>query len=228
MRKLNTCGIFIGGTDTGVGKTLITGLLGRYFLEFGLNIVTQKWVDAGGCDIKTHFRLMKKKPNLPIDYLSPYIFTFPCSPHLCSRIFNKAIKPDVIKEKFLFLKERYDFVLVEGTGGLLVPISRKTLIIDIVNEVSLPVLIVSKNRLGTINHSLLTIEALKNRNMKILGIIFNNPKREKEEILKNNPKIIRDLTKIRVLGILPYINDIEALYKAFIPIGNKIYNSSKL
>ncbi|MEW6007809.1 MAG: dethiobiotin synthase [bacterium] len=215
-------GIFITGTDTGVGKTLITGLLGRYLLERGLNVVTQKWVDAGGLDIKTHFRLMKKKPSLTIDYFSPYIFKFPCSPHLCSRIFNKPIEPDVIKKRFLFLKEKYDIVLVEGTGGLLTPISRKALLIDIAKELSLPILVVSRNKLGTINHSLLTIEALKNRNMEILGIVFNNPRREKEEILKDNPKIIKGLTKIKVFGRLPWMNDKETLYRAFIPIGKRI------
>ncbi|MEW6481396.1 MAG: dethiobiotin synthase [bacterium] len=215
-------GIFITGTDTGVGKTLLTGLLGRYLLERGLNVVTQKWVDAGGLDIKTHFRLMKKKPSFPIDYLCPYTFKFPSSPHLSSKLENKIVKPEIIKDKFLFLKEKYDIVLIEGTGGLLTPISRKALLIDIAKELSLPVLLVSRNKLGTINHSLLTIEALKNRNMEILGIVFNNPKREKGEILKDNPKIIKGLTKIKVFGRLPWMNDKEALYRAFIPIGKRI------
>jgi len=214
--------IFIAGTDTGVGKTIITGLLGRFFLDSGLDVITQKWVETGRSDIKTHIRLMKKKPPVPISYLCPYSFKFPASPHLSARLSNKKINVNVIKDKFLFLKEGFSIVLVEGTGGILTPITEKTLILDIVKGLSLPVLLVSKNKLGTINHTLLSLEALRARNIKILGLIFINALKEKGEILEDNPRIIEKLTKVNILGILPFIKEKEKLYKAFIPIGEKI------
>lgn len=215
-------GIFVTGTDTGVGKTIITGFLGRYLNECGLNVITQKWIESGSSDIKTHFKLLKKMPDIPKHYLCPYSFRFPASCHLAARIENTKIKKAIIKKAFEFLKERFSLVIVEGSGGLLVPITRKIFLIDIARELSLPVLVVSRNCLGAINHTLLTIEALKKRKMEILGIVFINKKHEKKEILEDNPMIIKELTKVNIFGAIPFIKEKEVLFKAFIPIGEKI------
>lgn len=215
-------GIFVTGTDTDVGKTIVTGLLARYLNECGLNVITQKWVESGNADIKTHFKLSKKRPDISSHYLCPYSFRFPASPHLASRIEHTKIKKTRIKHAFEFLKKRFSLVIVEGSGGLLVPITRKTLLIDIAKDLSLPVLIVSRNCLGTINHTLLVIEALKKRKMEILGIVFTNQQHEKKEILEDNPMIIKNLTKVKIFGSLPFIKEKGALFKAFVPIGERI------
>lgn len=217
-----TNGIFVTGTDTGVGKTIVTGLLGRYLNESGYNVITQKWVESGSSDIEKHFKLIGKRPNIPKHYFCPYSFRFPGAPHLAAKIENVKIKKPVIKRAFEFLKKRFSLVIVEGSGGLLVPITRKTFLIDIAKELSLPVLVVSRNCLGGINHTLLTIEALKKRKIKILGIVFINKKNEKKEILEDNPMIIKDFSKVNILGCLPFIKGKEALFKAFILIGEKI------
>ncbi len=224
-------GIFVTGTDTGVGKTIITGLLSRYLLDKGYNVITQKWIQTG-CndgvvmDIKLHLKIMGRGKNDLKDYanlVSPYTFKAPSSPHLASRIENKIINPDRIIESFRLLSRHFDFIIVEGIGGVLVPFNKKHLVIDIVKELRLPVLVVAQNKLGAINHTLLTIEALEKRKIKILGIIFNNLKKENKRIIKDNPVIIKALTSQTVFGILPWIERHQELHKRFIPIGERVY-----
>ncbi len=224
--------VFIAGTDTAVGKTIITGLFGRYLLSKGYSVITQKWIQTGSknfpVDIKEHLRLMGKKKNYVRDYLpyvAPYNFKLASSPHLAANIEKIKINANQIKNSFRFLSKKFNFVIVEGIGGALVPINNKRLLIDIVRELDLPVLIVARNRLGSINHTLLTIEALKARNLKILGIIFNNmDKKEQKVILSDNVRIVKSLTKETILGDLPGLSNQELLYKAFISIGDRIFS----
>jgi dethiobiotin synthetase len=226
-------GIFVTGTDTGVGKTIITGLLGRYLLDKGYNVITQKWIETGcrdsiAADIKLHLRIMHRDKNALDGYsglISPYVFKTPSSPHLASQIENRIINPDKIKESFRLLSRHFDFTIAEGIGGVLVPFNKKGLVIDIVRGLDLAALVVAQNKLGAINHTLLTIEALEKRKIKILGIIFNNPKKEDKRIVKDNPLIIKALVNQKVFGILPWIERYEKLYARFIPIANKIYNT---
>ena len=206
-------GIFVTGTDTGVGKTIITGYLAKYFLEKGYNVITQKWIQTGcttgiSADVKTHLKIMGKKIKdikgyLP--YVCPYTFKFAGSPHLASRMENKRIGRQKILKSFRFLSRCFDLVIVEGTGGALVPLDKKHLAIDIVKELNLAVLVVAQNKLGAINHTLLTIEALKKRKINISGIIFNNARCEKKQIIADNPQIIKTLTKVTVFGTFPWI-----------------------
>ncbi|MDP3789038.1 MAG: dethiobiotin synthase [Candidatus Omnitrophota bacterium] len=223
--------LFIIGTDTGVGKSVVTGLLGRLLQEKGHRVITQKWAQTGSgsfsCDMKLHLKLMKRtrrdiQKYLP--FISPYNFTFPSSPHLAASVENKKIDARRIKKSFKILSDNFDFVIVEGTGGALVPLSKTELIIDIAKELAIPVLIVAGNKTGAINHTLLTIEAVKRRGMKIAGLVFNNCyKGVNKMVLKDNPEIIRSLSGVPVLGTLPRVKDPVLLYKAFPLIGEKIF-----
>ncbi len=223
-------GIFITGTDTGVGKTIVTGLLGRYLSGEGYRVITQKWIQAGGKgfppDIGLHLKLMKIQKKDIKDYLphmSPYAFRFASSPHLAASMEERSIKPEEIKDSFKFLSGNFDFVIAEGIGGALVPFNGRKLVIDIARELGLPVLIVAGNKLGAINHTLLTIEAIKKRKMKIIGIVFNNQRTGINRIiLRDNPRIIKTLTGEAVLGTLPRLKNQSHLYKAFTPIGKRI------
>jgi len=222
--------VFVIGTDTGVGKTLIAGLLGRFLLGKGLRVITQKWIQTGtdsfSSDIDTHLRLMKiKKEGLGScwPFLSPYVFKFASSPHLAARLEKKTIRTDRIKRSFKSLSKNFDVVIVEGTGGALVPFGKRKLIIDIAAELNLPVLIVVGNRLGAINHALLTVEAVKKRKMKIVGLVFNNNYgTTNRTILKDNPKIIKALTKESLLGVMAWSIDENLLYRKFVPIGKQV------
>ncbi len=223
--------IFVTGTDTNTGKTVITGLLARYISEKNKRVVTQKWIETGSrngysCDAGRHLKIMKKnRPYLEkyLPLIAPYVFRNACSPHLSSRMENKKISAGKIKKSFKLLSGKFDFVIVEGTGGLLVPFDEKKLIVEIVKDLKLPVLVVAQNKLGTINHTLLTIEALKQRKIKILGIVFNGSPDSQGIVIKDNPRIIKKFTNTEIFGTLPWSNDDKKLDKSFSLIGNKIW-----
>lgn len=227
--------IFVTGTDTGIGKTVICGCLARYILENGYTVITQKWIQTGcasrySSDIKLHFKIMGQSPNYPYlisktdkNHILPYLFKYPASAHLASKFENTSVNKNKIIKSFKILSCKFDFVIVEGIGGVLVPFNEKQFVIDIVKELSLPVILVVGNRLGAINQALLSIEALIRREIDILGLIFNNfKKKEDRNILKDNPRIVKVFSKQRIFGVLPYGSSYQKLYEAFIPIGDRI------
>ena len=191
-------GIFVTGTDTGVGKSVVTGLIARHLLDEGHSVITQKWVETGtkgfSKDIATHLKMMgKRRQDVHglSKHLCPYSFGFPSSPHLAAKLENESISSGKIKSSFRYLQKRFDFVIVEGAGGALVPYNSKKLLIDIARDLKLPVIIVAENKLGAINHTLLTIEAVKKRGMKVIGVIFNSWRgRPDKKILEDNMDIV--------------------------------------
>lgn len=219
--------LFITATDTNVGKTVITGLIARYLNENNINVITQKWVQTGfnskldkDNDINTHFNLMGKNISNYIDlidYICPYCFSFPGSPHLAAKLEKAEIKYKVIKKSLKQLINRFDFVLIEGSGGLFVPINEKTLLINFIKKLNIPVLLVVGNKLGAINHTLLSIFALKKMRMSIKAIIFNNLyPNENETILTDNVEIIKKNTGIKNIFSLSYCKDFDKLYNEFV------------
>lgn len=227
--------IFVTGTDTGVGKTIATGCLARCLAEQGYNVITQKWIQTGcgsfsASDIKAHLEIMgidRATVKDYLDYALPYMFKKAASPHLACKLENKKIDVNKIMKSFRRLSKEFDFVIVEGIGGILVPYSKNRTVIDIVKGLKLPVLIVAANKLGVINHTLLTIEALRSRKIKVLGIIFNNIKKGDKTILEDNPKIIKEFSKEKIFGVLPHSISYKKLYEEFIPIGSKILKALK-
>jgi len=228
--------IFITGTDTGVGKTIISGLLARFLLEKDAKVITQKWIQTGSSvfseDISTHLALMKRDKReieQHIADIAPYVLKFPASPHLAAEIENISIDTKKIKNSFYKLAGEFDFVLVEGSGGLNVPVNDKTLIVDIVEDVTLPVIVVVPNRLGAINQTLLTVDALKQKGIPIVGIIFNRLSSDAgdEVVLADNKRIIEKISSVEVLGELTYSQDMDVLYEDFKPIASKVMEKIK-
>lgn len=180
--------IFVAGTDTGVGKTVVTKLLARYLSDRGYKVAAQKWVETGVARSR-----------------ALYSFKLAASPHLAAKGEGKKIDVAKIKKALKTLSQKYDFVIVEGTGGLLVPLDGKTLFIDIVQRLKLPVVLVAANKLGAINHTLLTLEALRARKIETLGVIFNNvSNRENPIILKDNPMIVKKFFGNIPITVLKY------------------------
>ena len=212
--------VFITGTGTHVGKTFITGLWARCLLEQGVNVVTQKWVQTGSDldrDIDTHDLLVQHRYS---DTYSqdrcPYLLTLPASPHLAARHAGITIQKEKIIQSFHRLTTDFDCVLVEGAGGVLVPYSESEYLIDIAKDLDLPVLVVSSVELGSINQTLLTIEALKKRQMPIVGVMFTSPTGEVlPEIVADTPRIVAKLTGEKICGTLPYKSDFEQAYALF-------------
>ena len=136
---------------------------------------------------------------------------------------KKHIDAKRIEDSFLRLEREFEFIAVEGSGGLMVPINDDVMIVDIVEKLNLPVLVVAQNRLGAINQTVLTIEALKDRGIRITGIVFNRLSPDENDIiLGDNPRIVESLTGCGILGDLPYNKDLKELYQPFMPIGQRI------
>ena len=214
-------GIYITGTDTGVGKTLVTGLLGRYMLDRGRSVITQKWVETGTAgfsrDLSVHLNIMgvrRRDVEKLIPLMSPYRFKFASSPHLAAALEGRRIRRSRIIACFNALAGGFDRVLVEGAGGALVPYGDGRLMIDIAKELGLAVLIVCENRLGAINHTLLTLEAVERRGMRIIGIVFNDPRPGTDrKIAGDNIETIKKISGIKKAAALPYLRSARALKK---------------
>jgi dethiobiotin synthetase len=170
----------ISGIDTGTGKTVATGLLARAVLDRGVSVITQKLVQTG-CpgriaeDILEHRRLMGcelTEEDLQ-GVTSPCVFAYPASPHLAARLENRPVDVMAIRRSTFRLQHRYTTVLLEGAGGLLVPLSPDLLLADYIRDAGYPLLLVSSSRLGSINHTLLAVEACMKRGIHLQGIVFN-------------------------------------------------------
>lgn len=199
---------FVCGTDTGVGKTVVTGLLAKTFLDQGYSVITQKWVQTGSKgfpqDISTHLKLMGKTKSYVkglLDLVCPYVFKYPASPHLAAKLEGKKVEVRKIKSDYKKLCGMFDIVIVEGVGGALVPLNEKTLLLDVVKELKIPVILVVGNKLGAINHTLLTAEAIKKRGLKITGVVFNEIDLRDKRIICDNIKTIEKFLDSSSVGI---------------------------
>ncbi len=209
---------FIMGTDTGVGKTFVTALLARAFRDKGNNVLVQKWVSTGSATMSEDLLFIKKIAGLEQDIqpgspASPYCLEFPSSPHLAAEMEGVRLDKAKIVNSTAELSGRSDVLLIEGVGGGLVPMTRELLLMDLVAELNLPVILVARSSLGTLNHTLLTLEALKTRRIRTLGVVFNSLFQEDERIVQDNMKTIAHFGRVRVYGPVPKVKiPGEALY----------------
>lgn len=205
-------GIFVTGTDTDVGKTVIAAGLAGLFKQKGLKVAVMKPIQTGaikrtGKLISLDIELMIKTSgiNEDINLLNPYCLEPPVAPLVASQITGVKIDIKKILTAYAKLKSRYEIVIVEGAGGLLVPILSNYLMIDLIKDLDLPILIVAKPSLGTINHTLLTIRESQAQGIHVLGVVINGLKEDEAGICeRTNPQLIENLSKVPVLGIIPY------------------------
>jgi dethiobiotin synthetase len=203
---------FITGTDTNVGKTIATGLIAKECLDLGLTTVTQKWIQSGSneslSDIDTHLSIMGLNKNdykLYLKSMSPYSFKLAASAHLAAEEENKAINPDYLFACSTALSKVFDVLLIEGSGGLQVPINDDLTLCDLLELCKYPTFVVISNKLGAINHSLLTLEALHNRKIPVAGLIMNElTPHENPKILADNRRIIEQLSHCKIVASIPY------------------------
>lgn len=190
--------LFVTGTDTGVGKTVATGLLARALLRRGRSVVTQKLVQTGSGepaeDIVAHRRLMGV-PLLAADRVGttcPYVFPYPASPHLAARLAGREVDPAVLLRATEALAAGYEHVLIEGVGGVCVPLRAGMTVLDLVASARWPAVVVTSARLGSINHTLLTLEALGRRGLEVRGMILNLSPPAPAPILEDSRRIFRE------------------------------------
>lgn len=188
---------FISGIDTDTGKSVVTGVLAHEWKKQGISVVTQKLIQTG-CDgisedIVAHRKIMGI-PLLPEDIdgtTCPLIFSYPASPHLAARIDRREADLGKAAESTARLLGRYGAVLVEGAGGLMVPLSEDTLTIDYVASAGMPVILVTTPRLGSINHTLLSLEALRSWGIPLAMLVYNLWPPAAEPILSDTREYLR-------------------------------------
>lgn len=170
--------IFVTGIDTDAGKSYATGWLANQIAATGRSVMTQKFVQTGNEgrseDIELHRRIMHRDMAAEEYALTaPMIFTYPSSPHLAARVDGREVDIKAIDEARKTLEERYDTLLVEGAGGMMVPLTERYLTIDYITDRRLDVALVSNAKLGSISHTLLALEAIERRGLNLRYLLYN-------------------------------------------------------
>jgi dethiobiotin synthetase len=212
-----TKGFFVTGTDTGVGKTVIAVALIKALHILGLKACGMKPIETGcikegdvlipsdGMFIKTIARMEEN-----ITYVSPYCFESPLSPLAASEIERVSIDFEKILLAYKDLSRLYDAVVVEGIGGLLVPIKRDYFVLDLARDFGLPLIVVSGLGLGTLNHTMLTVNYALKTGLDVAGIILNSNHPPKETLAEDtNPDILKQISPVPLIGIISYLRDLE-------------------
>ena len=222
-------GFFITGTDTGVGKTIVAGALILLIKHLGFTVCGMKPIETGCTKSKSKIQSpkfkVKDKILIPadgmflkeiaemddsIDVITPIRFEKPLAPLPASKIEGIPVDIKRIKKAYAELSKKYDVLMVEGIGGLLVPLKRNYFVLDLARDFGMPLIIVARTTLGTINHTLLTVRFAINQGINIAGIIFNYSQHPENTIAeKTSPEVIRQISPVPILGIFPYLQKME-------------------
>lgn len=210
-------GLFVTGTDTDVGKTVIAAGLAGVFKQMGLKVGVMKPIQTGavkksGKLVSLDIELMIKTSEIveDINLLNPYCLEPPVAPLVASQITGIRIDIKKIISAYTTLITKYNTVIVEGAGGLLVPILNNYLMIDLIKDLNLPILIVARPSLGTINHTLLSIREDQSQGIHVLGVVINGLREDNAGICeRTNPQIIEEISKVPTLGVIPYSTKIS-------------------
>lgn len=179
MRMTSKKVYFITGIDTDAGKSIVTGVLARDMRARGERAITQKFIQTGNTGISEDIELHRRIMGIPLQSedldgtTCPIIFTYPASPQLAAEIDNREIDLSLVEKSTGKLLESYDTVLLEGAGGLFVPLTDTYSTIDYIADHRLPVILVTSPRLGSINHTVLSLEACRSRNIEVVELVYN-------------------------------------------------------
>jgi dethiobiotin synthetase len=228
-------GYFITGTDTNIGKTVVTSHLVAYLNQKGLDAIPFKPIQSGivyennraiGEDVAFYKECLPLKEDF--SYYNTYTLETPVSPHLASKLENIFIDEKLILDKYRELEKKHDVIFVEGAGGVAVPFKEDFNTIDLIKLLELPVIIVTTLKLGTLNHTLLTAEYLKSKQINIKGLIINQVPSTLDEMQKDNLVMIEKLTGLEVIGLVPKYEQIDQFTKNSSVQIQKVVMSEKL
>ena len=213
-----TQGLFITGTDTGVGKTVITAAILNYLQLQGKKAGAMKPLETGvdnECSSSANsdalFLMECGRLEDKLAEVSPIRLKPAASPYQASLIENRTLQPETILSAYQALSEKYDWMLVEGVGGIRVPITRNYEVLHLMRDLGLPAVVVTRYQLGTLNHTLMTLDTLKQNGISVRGIIFNQTGTEAPDVIEQDqPRLIEELSGIKVLGRAPYIKNLSA------------------
>ncbi len=193
-------GVFVTGTDTGVGKTVVACAIARLLKEWKASVGVMKPIATGDQhDAKSLIAAI----DLPeeISKVNPQFFKTPLAPHLAAAMEDRELDLQTVYRAFWYMHKKYEVMVVEGVGGVKVPLAEATYVHDLISALQLPALIVTRAGLGTLNHTLLTIEALEHAKVPMMGVLFNGGV-GKTPAERTNPDQLQEHTSVQVLGEL--------------------------
>lgn len=192
-------GIFITATDTDAGKTYVTSLILRALRQERVDAVGYKPICCGDRNDAINLHSASES-SLELDEINPIWLKTPAAPHVASMFENSPIEKDVLLDGYTKLKNKHQVVITEGVGGLLVPIAGKDFTVaELAKEINDPVILVVGNKLGALNHTLLTVEAMRSRGIEPAGLIFNNLVDELDTATITNKGIVEDMCGVEVI-----------------------------
>ena len=213
--------LFVAGTDTDVGKTYITAGLAVIFRKMGIDVGVMKPFAAGAAQKKGYksedIVILSKAAQAcdPENLVNPQFFPIPASPYTAWKTLKTKPKVSIILSSFKKLTKLHDMILVEGMGGIMTPILKDYYITNLIKEMKIPTVIVTRSKIGTVNHTIMTVKMCEKYKIPVKGIIINNfddgyPIPELKRDLQN-------LTGIKVLGSIPFIKNMSdaSLYRIF-------------
>ncbi len=207
-----TKGFFIAGTDTGVGKTVIAAGLASFYRQLGMRVGVMKPIESGCKRLKDGLypqdALFLKKMSASsdeLDQIVPYRLELPVTPSVAAEMEGIEIDLEKVKRIYQQLECNYDLMLVEGVGGLLAPLYKRLTSVDLVRLLGIPMIVVARNRLGTINHTLLTVEHARQCGLTLVGVIINNCDPDPDVSSETNPGVIKQLSGLPLVGVIPYL-----------------------
>lgn len=218
--------LFITGIDTNVGKSIACGALAKTLIESGHHVFTQKLVETGcknsqSADLETHINIVGTAFNTgKPEHHCPYTFSYPASPHLAAQLEGKEIDCDDLLEAMKALQKQSEHLLIEGAGGLYVPLNKDTQIIDFIDNNDLAIVLVTSAKLGSINHSLLSLAACQQRNIEVRAVIYNHFGQGEETILNDTRHMLK--TYIRRMQKKPVWLELEKNRQSIVCTEDKI------
>lgn len=204
-------GLFVTGTDTGVGKTVIAGAIANWFTRRGARVAVSKPV-ATGCMRRregmvsedAEFLAAAGDVRFPLDLICPQCYAEPLAPAVAGERAKQPIDWEAIDRSITLMSAQSDVLIVEGVGGVMVPLDRQTLVLDLAARLGLPAIVVARAGLGTINHTLLTVHALKTAGVKVAGVVINGYPVEGGGVAEEtNPGAIERWGRVPILCTVP-------------------------
>ena len=204
-------GLFVTGTDTGVGKTFVTAGLARLLSDRGLSVGVMKPVETGcarrGDDLipaDAMQLLTAAGGHQDFSSVCPYRFEAPLAPDMAARQAGQSIDPILILDRFRTVAASHDIVLVEGAGGLLVPIWERYTMADLAGDVGLPLLVVTASRLGAVSHTLLTLEHARFRGLPVAAYVLNQLTDAVDDAMSTNAGLLARSTDVPCAGVIEW------------------------
>jgi dethiobiotin synthetase len=208
-------GLFVTGTDTGVGKTLVTGLLAAGLKARGLDVGVMKPLETGCAadegDMRPEDALYLRQMagvQDELDLICPYRLRDPLAPGVAAEEEGVEVNLIVIRKAYQELAQRHEFLLVESAGGLLVPLSGELLTPHLIKVLDLPVLVVARNRLGTVNHTLLTVNEARRWGLTVAGVLLNRCEPQPDLSVQSNARVLEKFLPVPLWGEVPYLTQL--------------------